>query len=61
MAGAKLNPITGKIDMVGMTATEIAAYLKLDQTTHQHVINDAPRFDGGIVLKSGQKLIFDGA
>jgi hypothetical protein len=42
-------------------------YLKLDQTTPQTVVNGAPIFDkglrsnGAIILKSGQKLIFDGA
>lgn len=51
-------------------------YLKLDQTTHQHVINGTPVFDEGIEatstgdtaitankdikLKSGQKMIYDG-
>ena len=34
--------------------------LHLDQATHQHVINGSPRFDNGIIIKSGQKLIFDG-
>lgn len=43
------------------------SYLKLDQTTPQTVENGAPIFDAGlrsngaIILKSGQKLIFDGA
>lgn len=36
-------------------------YLKLDQTTPQDVDNGAPTFNGGIVLKAGQKIIFDGA
>ena len=42
-------------------ATLDGLYLKLDQTIHQHVTNGAPRFDAGIVIKTGQKLIFDGA
>jgi hypothetical protein len=41
--------------------------LLLDQTTPQTVINGVPIFDAGIksngpiILKSGQKLVFDGA
>lgn len=35
-------------------------YLKLDQTTPQNVINDAPQFDEGIVIKAGKKLYLDG-
>ena len=42
--------------------------LHLDQTVHQHVVNGAPRFDGGaaldtpaIVLRSGHRLVFDGS
>ena len=54
------NPLTKKFDLVGMTDTELAAYLKLDQTTHQHIINDAPHFDKGTIIKAGEKLIFDG-
>ena len=34
--------------------------LKLDQTTPQTVENGAPRFDNGIVIKAGQKVVFDG-
>lgn len=34
--------------------------LHLNQSTPQRVINDAPHFDGGIKIKSGQKLILDG-
>lgn len=57
----KFNPFTKKLDVAGMSAVDKANYLKLDQTTPQSVINDAPHFDGGIILKAGQKLIFDGA
>lgn len=63
----KFNPLTGKLDMVGMTATEKAAYLKLDQSTPQTVSNGRPVFNVGIkanndvILKAGVKLIFDGA
>jgi len=36
-----------------------ARYLKLDQTTPQDVDNGAPTFNGGIKIKSGQRLTFD--
>ena len=36
-------------------------FLKLDQTTVQHVINDAPQFDKGITVKAGEWLYLDGA
>lgn len=35
-------------------------YLKLNQAVHQHIINGAPHFDKGLVLKTGEKLVFDG-
>jgi hypothetical protein len=35
--------------------------LLLDQTTEQHVVNGAPHFDGGVEIKAGQKLYFDGS
>jgi len=35
-------------------------YLLLDQTTHQHVSGGSPHFDGGVEIKAGQKLYFDG-
>lgn len=59
-----INPHTRKLDIV-QTDAEIAVndgrYLKLDQTTPQDVINDAPHFQKGLVIKSGEKLVFDGA
>jgi hypothetical protein len=60
MAELNLNPITGRFDLVGMTGTEVEAYLKLNQTTHQHVVSGTPHFDKGIAIKSGEKLVFDG-
>ena len=54
------NPLTSRFDYVGMTATEAEAYLKLDQTVPQRVINDAPHFDKGLILKAGERLVFDG-
>lgn len=50
-----------KISQKGMTSTEKEAYLKLDQTTPQTVDNGAPHFDKGLIIKAGEKLIFDGA
>jgi hypothetical protein len=59
----KYNPFTKKIDYsLGSTK-----YLKIDQTTPQTVINGRPIFNGGarsnddIILRSGRKLVFDGA
>lgn len=60
MAKLVLNPIYGRLDFIGMTSTEIGAYLKLDQTTPQRVINGSPHFDEGLTIKSGKKLIFEG-
>ena len=66
----KFNPLTGTFDIVSdlNQSTADARYLKLDQTgTPQTVSNGAPVFDSGIksngpiILKAGQKLIFDGA
>ena len=57
----KLNPLTGKFDIVGMTDAEIAAYLKLDQTTPQTVINGAPQFNEAIVIKEDKWVYLDGA
>ena len=50
-----------EISQKGMTTAEKGAYLKLDQTTPQTVDNGAPHFDGGLIIKSGQKLIMDGS
>ena len=60
------NPFTGKLDKVNIDTGILQAdadlrYLKLNQTVEQNVINGAPHFQGGIVLKSGTKLIFDGS
>jgi hypothetical protein len=34
--------------------------LHLDQTTPQRVINGTPHFDKGLIIRAGEKLIFDG-
>ena len=57
----KINPLGKPFDMVGMTTAEKGEYLKIDQTTPQTVDNGAPHFDGGLIIKSGQKLIMDGS
>ena len=61
----KINPSTGNLDKIGQTSSDQAEndlrYLKLDQDTSQTVSRGAPAFNGGIVIKAGQKLIFDGA
>jgi len=43
----------------GATA-DISGLLKLNQTTPQTVTGGAPKFDNGLIIKAGQKLIFDG-
>lgn len=67
MASLKFNPLTGTFDLVGMTASEASAYVKIigDTMTGQLTItpssgDTALKADKDIVLKSGQKLIFDG-
>ena len=59
-----LNPFTGKFDKTGQTTDDVVTnntlYLKLDQTTHQHVISGTPVFDEGISILAGKKLILDG-
>ena len=55
-----LNCITGKLDFIGMTSTEIDAYLKLDQTTPQTVINGTPQFNKGIAIKENEWVLLDG-
>lgn len=41
-------------------ASDVEGVLKLDQTTPQTVTGGAPKFDNGLIIKAGQKLIFDG-
>jgi len=53
----KLNPVTRKLDYYEENDGE---FLSLDQTTPQTVTNGAPQFDGGIIIKRGQKIYFDG-
>ena len=61
MAQYKFNVFTGKFDLIGMTDAEKEAYLKLDQTSPQSVINGSPKFQKGLRIKAGEKLILDGA
>jgi len=35
-------------------------YLLIDQTTPQTVVNGAPQFDEGVVIKANQKVYLDG-
>jgi len=60
MASIVFNPLTSKFDLVGMTSEEVDAYLKLDQTTPQSVINGKPKFQEGIEIKAGKRLYLDG-
>jgi hypothetical protein len=54
------NAVTGRFDLIGMTATEVEAYLKLDQTISQTVINGAPQFNEGITIKEEKRIYLDG-
>jgi hypothetical protein len=60
----KLNVFTGTLDIT-LSHTNLnnlldSDYLKLDQTVPQRVINDAPHFDKGLIIRAGEKLYFDG-
>ena len=57
----KFNVFTGTFDLIGMSTAQQGAYLKLDQTTPQNVINGAPEFNEGVIIKAGKKLILDGS
>jgi len=49
------------IDKVGMTSAEKAAYLKLDQTTPQTVVDGAPIFEDGVCFGNATtKFILNG-
>lgn len=37
-----------------------ARFFKLDQTTPQEIINGAPIFTQGLVIKAGERIYFDG-
>jgi hypothetical protein len=54
------NPHAVTKAQVGLTNVTDDAQLKLDQTTHQHVISGTPVFDEGISILAGKKLILDG-
>ncbi len=60
----RINPGTGNLDKIGQTPSDIVEnnnrYLKLDQSSSQTVSNGAPVFAGGIIIRSGQRLVFDG-
>lgn len=69
MAELNFNAVSGKFDLIGMTSSEISAYLKLDCSndplTGELVItpasgDNALKANKDITLKAGQKLIFDG-
>lgn len=56
----EFNAITGKLDLVSSVTDLDGRYLKLDQTTDQHVINGLPQFDNGITIKKDQRVYLDG-
>lgn len=56
--GYSFNPLVKKgFDEVGADPEDV---LKIDQTTPQRIINGTPTFANGLIIKEGQKLIFDG-
>lgn len=67
MAQLKVNPTTGLLDLIGMTATEAEAYVKIIGDTMTGALTITPSGDTAltanknIVLRAGQKLFFDGA
>lgn len=57
----KYDKILAKLREKDLTTAEAdALYLKLDQTTQQSVINDAPIFEKGLIIKAGERIYFDG-
>ena len=54
------NPITGLFDLIGMTPEEMEAYLKLNQTTPQHITDGAPVFDEGLAVEENKWISLDG-
>ena len=67
MAKLTINPITGKLDLIGMTPDEVLAYVKIAGDTMTGMLTISPAGDTAltankdVVLKAGRKLIFDGA
>jgi len=56
------NPFTGVLDFYEDSKDLKLSnlYLKIDQTTPQNVINDAPQFDEGIIIKANKRVYLDG-
>jgi len=61
MAEPTYDELLGEILEHDHVAEDISGdpYLKLDQTTQQTVINGLPIFGEGLIIKAGEKLIFD--
>lgn len=61
-----LRPIatdsTGQVKIIGALSQSQAdaSFLKLDQTTPQHITSGSPIFDEGITIASGKKIYLDG-
>jgi hypothetical protein len=54
----KYNPFTDDFDYYDNAS---GSYLKIDQVVPETVVNGAPVFSEGLVIKAGKKIIFDGA
>jgi hypothetical protein len=55
----QLNPITGKLDLVGMSAADQVAYLKLNQSTPQDITGGQPDFLAGLRAGSTNQFSID--
>jgi hypothetical protein len=64
MSEPTVDEILGKVLMHDHVAADISdadtAFLKLDQTTPQEIINGAPIFSKGLIIKAGERIYFDG-
>lgn len=75
MAKLRINKTTGQFDLIGMTAAEVAAYVKISGDTMtgdltapafhatdsgESTFNDPVRFNSGIIIKAGQRIVLDG-
>jgi len=59
METVKAFPTDLPVDVMDQASAD-AAYLKLVQNPYQRVSGGYPHFDAGIIIKTGQKLYFDG-
>jgi hypothetical protein len=57
----QFNVFTGNLDYyISVPPETDPLSLHLDQTTPQEIINGAPIFTKGLVIKAGERIYFDG-